>query len=426
MAAIVNDRDVLLQAASVRLETVTLPNNIIVPAIKALHLTVPSYTFQVNTSGVASPTSILLTASLVQITGSIAFGVIVGVGTLTSVTSNTATLLYSNMTSDSITIRAQVIEAGITYNADITIAKVRDGAGGVRGSLAGYSASVTPAIYLAGTSWASPADDTSASTIIWKMLGNAGTPPSTAHLRIGDTVTLTNAAGTASDTRFWDGTSSWLAPGQVVNGNLLVIGSVAANRVSTPNLAALSADLGTVTAGSIHGTADIEISGQAKFNGATSLAGSQFAVVANALGVAGSGSGLYGEGKGLSTSFGTYGTDSNLGVGAYGFSAHNVGGLFQTNDASAIALVGDNTAGGVGFWLDHGTWKWSMLTYSVPPNTGYKWIRDDGSWSVLGVVASGSSTGTAVLTGKPGANSNSVFVAMNFGGQIFDVVAFPR
>ena len=66
-----------------------------------------------------------------------------------------------------------------------------------------------------------------------------------------DMVTLYDA--THAVTKFFvDG--AWLAAGAVINGNLLVDGSVAAKAVSVDRLSAFSANLGNVTAGDLYGT----------------------------------------------------------------------------------------------------------------------------------------------------------------------------
>lgn len=95
---------------------------------------------------------------------------------------------------------------------------------GMRGSLN---------LSVSGSSWS----DTAARQAVWSALGNAGAPPSNAHLVIGDTVTISGAGSPPSfiDTRYWGG-DSWLAPGVVINGNLLVDGSVAAQKIDTRGL----------------------------------------------------------------------------------------------------------------------------------------------------------------------------------------------
>ncbi|WP_338678909.1 hypothetical protein OPV09_17410 [Janthinobacterium sp. TB1-E2] len=66
-----------------------------------------------------------------------------------------------------------------------------------------------------------------------------------------DVVTLYDA--THAVTKYFDN-GAWLALGTVLNGNLLVDGSVAAKALSVDNLAAINANLGNVTAGDLYGT----------------------------------------------------------------------------------------------------------------------------------------------------------------------------
>ena len=71
--------------------------------------------------------------------------------------------------------------------------------------------------------------DTAARNAIWAKLGKTGTPPNNNHLVIGDMVTMGNV------TRYWNG-SAWAAPGVVLNGDMLVDGSIAAQKINTNNL----------------------------------------------------------------------------------------------------------------------------------------------------------------------------------------------
>lgn len=167
------------------------------------------------------------------------------------------------------------------------------------------------------------------------------------------------------------------------------------------------------TTGAAFYAGDINTAGKGIFKG-SSLAGSvNYAVVANLASAGGANvGGVYGESD---VNFGVAGVSTaSGGWGVYG-SAQNAGGVGVTADSP-----------GVGLWILNGTFKFGSFNYSVPPNTGHKWMRDDGTWSVLGALASGASTGTAVLTSKPGTNSNSVFIAIDINGTIYDFVAFPR
>jgi beta-glucanase (GH16 family) len=107
MAEIVNERDLILQAASIRVivtGSVTPPSG-----AKSLSLSASSQVF--NVSGTtATPSSVLLTANRSNVTAPVTFSVISGTATL-SQSGDSATLSYANMSSDSVTIRAQAIES---------------------------------------------------------------------------------------------------------------------------------------------------------------------------------------------------------------------------------------------------------------------------------------------------------------------------
>lgn len=101
------------------------------------------------------------------------------------------------------------------------------GAPGARGSLTGYGATFG----ISSAVWS----DAQANAVILNMVSGATLTSyaPTTHLRIGDTVTLSNA--TFAATRYWGG-SAWLLPGVVIDGNLLVRGSVSADSVDTRGL----------------------------------------------------------------------------------------------------------------------------------------------------------------------------------------------
>lgn len=71
--------------------------------------------------------------------------------------------------------------------------------------------------------------DTTARNAVWTYLGKAGTPTNDNHLVIGDTVAI------GSTVRQWNG-SAWAAPGVVINGDMLVNGSVSATKINTNGL----------------------------------------------------------------------------------------------------------------------------------------------------------------------------------------------
>lgn len=251
MATIQNDRDILLQAASVRVVPVPIdPSRIpglvdTIAATKGIKITAPSNVFQISAGGVATPSSIVLTANLTIVTGTVSWTVTSGTATLTG-SGNSRTLTAANMVSNSVTIRASVTDAGITYSDFWTIAKTADGtngangangADGQRGSITAFGTLSNLVAYPSRTSgrarWAAGSAtepnavtaDTAARDIIWQRLGNSGGAPSNAHMRLGDTVTLTNTGQTVSATGYWTG-AAWDTPGTVIDGNLLVGGNV--------------------------------------------------------------------------------------------------------------------------------------------------------------------------------------------------------
>ena len=158
---------------------------------------------------------------------------------------------------DTATVTLRAVFDGATLDKVFTVTRVREGR---RGTVTGYSSS-TPGYWLVGTTWASnqATNDYRAAVIVNKIVdGTTDTFPvsaPTSHLRIGDTVTLQAQDGSRAETRYWSG-SAWVAPGVIIDGNLLVKGSVSADRIDTYSLAADSvlANNITVRAANITGT----------------------------------------------------------------------------------------------------------------------------------------------------------------------------
>lgn len=249
MATIQNDRDILLQAAAIRVVPVPIDPSLIpgltetIAATKGIKLSAPSNVFQISTGGVASPSSITVTATLTLVTSTVTWDIFAGTATLTG-SGNSRTLTAANMVSNSVTIRARVQESGGPIYTDYwTIAKTADGlngtigANGERGSITAFGTLSNLVAYHGRASgrarWAAGSAtepnaataDTAARNVIWQRLGNSGSAPSNAHMRLGDTVTLTNSGQTVSATGYWTG-AAWDTPGTVIDGNLLVGGNV--------------------------------------------------------------------------------------------------------------------------------------------------------------------------------------------------------
>jgi hypothetical protein len=228
MAAIVNARDVKLQATSPRLLTVTLPDNVVVPAVKSVRLTAPSLVFKLDAAGTATPSSITVTATLVQVTGTVSWS-ITG-GTLTG-SGTSRTLAQADMTADTAIITASVTESGVTYSNTITIVRVRDGAGGSNGTNGtnGQRGTVQLARAISGSTWS----NTEAAAAI--TANGSGSPIA------GDVVTLYNLTTNYSEARVYTA-GAWSALSAYFPGSLLVDKSVIAGKVNGYGLQVLAGD----------------------------------------------------------------------------------------------------------------------------------------------------------------------------------------
>lgn len=85
-------------------------------------------------------------------------------------------------------------------------------------------------IGVSGSTWS----DTTARNAVWQQLGNGGSAANNNHLVIGDQVMISNGSS-YSEARMWNG-SSWANPGVIINGDMVVNGSLAAEKIDTRNL----------------------------------------------------------------------------------------------------------------------------------------------------------------------------------------------
>jgi hypothetical protein len=206
--------------------------------------------FRTDSAGAVTPASITLTATL---QGGLS-------GTVTWTTSPTVTLTGTGNSraitsaamgsNTSVAVTATVTDGGVTFSDTFTVYRVLDGQAGpqgARGSLTGYVVNTSLQAYpsrsggLARWSIGTPntANGTLADNVardrIWVLLGGSGSATNNAHLQIGDTITITNnedpSLATASVTGYWGGTS-WLNPGVVIDGNLLVNGTLSASKIN--------------------------------------------------------------------------------------------------------------------------------------------------------------------------------------------------
>lgn len=203
MATIENDRDNLLQGAPVR---DTNPGG-----DKFLIVTATAETFQVtNPGGVGTPTSITFTAKPINMPGTVAWSSTPSV-TLTG-SGNTRTLSFTDFGANtSVTIQAEITYKGLTYTAVKVISRTTDGATGSTGSRgAGH-------FYATGSSWSDSVAD-------------AATPGANIA---EDRVTISDGSWVL--TKYWTG-SAWVADGTVIDGNLIVTGSITAAKINANGL----------------------------------------------------------------------------------------------------------------------------------------------------------------------------------------------
>lgn len=189
MATVVNTRDVLLLAASPRL---------LWTGVRGVTVTAGTTSFKVNNLGSPTPSTISLTAILNGVNGTVVWSVPFGTATLTP-SGASCSLAYVNMSSNVITIRATVTDAGVNWVGNITITKVSDGATGATGATGS-----------AGATGAAGDKSRIAYTLIDGF--TLSTSPSTSTVS-GDSMPAT---GTWGETRAWTTSPSVAGVGQAV------------------------------------------------------------------------------------------------------------------------------------------------------------------------------------------------------------------
>lgn len=227
MATVIGDRDVLLLGSSQRALN---------PLNAGIILTTTAPAFKVDTSGNPLPSTITIKASLIGIAGFVTFTATGA--TVTDNHDNTATLAYSAVTGNSCTITASITVNGQAFTANVTLAKVADGAAGSSGATGNQYATVylyqwnssTPAnpTGTSGYTWATGVNSTYSASDGWSVTvpSNPGTPSLKLYVAA---VSITAAGGTASTVVSY-GTASVQAWAQ--NGNTGPTGSNGTNGVS--------------------------------------------------------------------------------------------------------------------------------------------------------------------------------------------------
>lgn len=183
---------------------------------KLLTLSATSTVFHVAKDATYSPTSITFTANLSGgLTGDTVWDVTAGTATLTG-SGTSRSLTYANASTDTVTVRVRVVDGVTTYEDSVTVVKLREGVDGGRGAGWFYASS-------------------SAGTATWSDSTADGATPGANVFQ--DRVTIYNNGATPpwSMTKFWDG-SAWQTVTMAIDGNLLVTGTVAGDKIAANSI----------------------------------------------------------------------------------------------------------------------------------------------------------------------------------------------
>jgi hypothetical protein len=119
MSTALNDRDAILQAASVR---------VINPKNASILLAASTSLFHLNAAGDVDVPAITITATLIGLEGDVTFTV--DGAALTSVTGKTAVVRYEDMQGPTAIVTARILAGGQTFSQSCIIGVVRDGSSG--------------------------------------------------------------------------------------------------------------------------------------------------------------------------------------------------------------------------------------------------------------------------------------------------------
>jgi hypothetical protein len=307
-----------------------------------------------NNIGVATPSSVTFAAY--SKTGSAARVAFSGRFTIDTFIDPTWTGQYtsvSNESSTTYTVPASVTAIRVKLYANgslspllqqVTVPVVPDG---IRSPMTLNSNSSATAVYGTVTSGAVNWTDAKGNEVVWRKLGYTSAPSATpaAYLVRTDLVTLFDAnpptAGVKPATRYWTG-SAWVDPGTVIDGNLLVKGTVTLDAIksgSTIGTSNVSFGLGVswgpgtaVSGGYFHSTSSAQFALVCdNIGGGYSIASATTATNDSGAAFAGGGGWTGHTTTGGVTSGGTYTT--------YGFIATGTaGGIFQYGTTTEARL----------------------------------------------------------------------------------------
>jgi hypothetical protein len=208
MAAVVNDRDVLIMATVPRFTP---------PTDRGLFLSPPAAVFKLSANGLsASPSQFKFAADLLNLAGTVSFSWTGGMNFV--VNGNEATLDFANFAAVSGVLTATITVDGVTYTKIATVTKLSDGAAGQTGARGTIDISVATS----GSIWSD------AEAVAAVAANGFGAP------RSRDIVNLYKADRTWAQRRIYDG-ATWQVLSDVFDA-IYVKGSVLADAIDSRGL----------------------------------------------------------------------------------------------------------------------------------------------------------------------------------------------
>jgi hypothetical protein len=429
-----------------------------------------------NNIGVATPSSVTFAAY--SKTGSAARVAFSGRFTIETFIDPTWTGQYtsvSNESSKTYTVPASVTAIRVKLYANgslspllqqVTVPVVPDG---IRSPMTLNSNSSATAVYGTVTSGAVNWTDAKGNEVVWRKLGYTSAPSATPadYLVRTDLVTLFDAnpptAGVKPATRYWTG-SAWADPGAVIDGNLLVKGTVTLDAIksgSTIGTSNVSFGLGVswgpgtaVSGGYFHSTSSAQFALVCdNIGGGYSIASATTATNDSGAAFAGGGGWTGHTTTGGVTGGGTYTT--------YGFIATGTaGGIFRYS-STAEARLGEITSGSVSAGrfsqgsytcilasaaeaakaaysttqvvylgtaanaidITAGTFKYGSIVIAAPPNS-YSYLDGTGTWRDLTLDSSSNVTSNFTGLRPAGSGANNIWIKFYVGATAMYIPAW--
>ena len=377
-----------------------------------------------NNIGVATPSAVTFYAY--SKTGSAARAAFSGRFTIETFIDPTWTGKYtsvSNESSTTYTVPASVTAIRVKLYANgylspllqqVTVPVVPDG---IRSPMTLNSNSSATAVYGTVTGSAVNWSDAKGNEVVWRKLGYTSAPSATPadYLVRTDLVTLFDTspptAGVKPATRYWTG-SAWADPGAVIDGNLLVKGTVTLDAIksgSTIGTSNVSFGLGVswgpgtaVSGGYFHSTSSAQFALVCdNIGGGYSIASATTATNDSGAAFAGGGGWTGHTTTGGVTSGGTYTT--------YGFIATGTaGGIFRYG-STAEARLGETTGGNVSAGrFTQGSYVGLLGTASAAVKASYSTTQvvSLGTSSYAVDITAGSMRYNGVILDSPPASAN--------------------